>query len=193
MLHYWTSTATASLDLYLTNGWRNDGPKVLERGRNRLYRNLGDATFEDVTEAIGHRRRRLGDGSGGGRSQRRRPPRPVRGPTSRRTCSTSTRAIAPSARWRIRRGSSAGRPGRCSSTPDTDGDEDLFVGGYVECTLEEVLNAEPELEWEGLQVMRGPLRARGRGQSAISRTAVTGRSSSAREGCRTRGATIASA
>ena len=31
---------------------------------------------------------------------------------------------------------------------DGDGDEDLFVAAYVDCTLEEVLQAEPTLEWK---------------------------------------------
>ena len=46
---------------------------------------------------------------------------------------------------------------------DGDGDEDLFVGGYIECTLEEVLNAEPELDWEGQKVMLGPFGLEGEG------------------------------
>jgi hypothetical protein len=39
---------------------------------------------------------------------------------------------------------------------DGDGDQDLFVGGYVESTLEEVLDAEPTLVWKDLDVMLGP-------------------------------------
>ena len=39
---------------------------------------------------------------------------------------------------------------------DGDGDQDLFVAGYVDCTLDEVLHAEPKLEWEGMKVMLGP-------------------------------------
>ncbi|HXI01597.1 MAG TPA: VCBS repeat-containing protein, partial [Candidatus Saccharimonadales bacterium] len=41
------------LDAYIVNGWRLDGDRVVERGRNALYRNRGDGTFEDVTDRAG--------------------------------------------------------------------------------------------------------------------------------------------
>ena len=41
------------LDVYLVNGWRLDGSRVAERGRNALYRQRGDGTFEDVTDPAG--------------------------------------------------------------------------------------------------------------------------------------------
>ena len=42
-----------NLDLYLVNGWRLEGARVVERGPNRLYRNLGGGRFADVTAAAG--------------------------------------------------------------------------------------------------------------------------------------------
>ena len=42
-----------ALDLYLVNGWRLDGQTVVERPGDRLYRNRGDGTFEDVTSSSG--------------------------------------------------------------------------------------------------------------------------------------------
>jgi hypothetical protein len=41
------------LDAYLVNGWKLSRGEVVEKGRNALYRNRGDGTFEDVTEAAG--------------------------------------------------------------------------------------------------------------------------------------------
>ena len=38
------------MDLYLVNGWRLEGSEVIEKGANRLYRNRGDGSFEDVTD-----------------------------------------------------------------------------------------------------------------------------------------------
>ncbi|MCA8963210.1 MAG: VCBS repeat-containing protein, partial [Planctomycetes bacterium] len=31
-----------------------------------------------------------------------------------------------------------------------------FVGAYIDCTMDQVLHAEPTLDWEGLKVMAGP-------------------------------------
>ncbi len=45
--------ADGDLDLYIVNGWRLEGAKVLERGRNFLYRNEGDDTFTDVSREAG--------------------------------------------------------------------------------------------------------------------------------------------
>jgi len=39
---------------------------------------------------------------------------------------------------------------------DGDGDEDLFVTGYIETTLDEVLQAKVGLRWKNTEVMRGP-------------------------------------
>ena len=41
------------LDIYLPNGWRLDGARVVERGVNALYRGLPDGTFRDVTAEAG--------------------------------------------------------------------------------------------------------------------------------------------
>ncbi|HEU0106398.1 MAG TPA: VCBS repeat-containing protein, partial [Vicinamibacteria bacterium] len=41
------------LDVYLVNGWRLQDGRVVERGRNALYRGLADGTFRDVTDEAG--------------------------------------------------------------------------------------------------------------------------------------------
>ena len=41
------------LDCYIVNDWTIDGDKVGEKGRNALYRQRKDHSFEDVTDAAG--------------------------------------------------------------------------------------------------------------------------------------------
>jgi len=143
------------LDLYLVNGWRLDGSTVAERGRDRLYRNRGDGTFDDVTEEAG-----LGwDGWGTGIAAG-----DVDG-DGRVDLFLSN--FGPDVLYRNRGdGTFEQVPGAPSidgwSTgavlfdADGDGDEDLFLGAYIDCTLDQVLHAEPQLEWEGMKVMMGP-------------------------------------
>jgi hypothetical protein len=50
------------LDIYLVNGWRLEGDRVPARGRNALYHQRADGTFEDVTDRRrSGGRRRMGD------------------------------------------------------------------------------------------------------------------------------------
>jgi len=143
------------LDLYLVNGWRLDGSEVAERGRDRLYRNRGDGTFEDVTEEAG-----LGwDGWGTGIAAG-----DVDGDGWTDLFLSN---FGPDVLYRNRGDGTFERvpdapsidgwsTGAAIFDADGDGDEDLFVGAYIDCTLDEVLHAEPQLEWEGMQVMMGP-------------------------------------
>ncbi len=162
------------LDLYLVNGWRLDGPKVAERGRNVLYRNRGagaDGTvsFEDVTAEAG-----VGDDGWG--------------------CGVAVGDIDGDA-WPdllvtnfgadvLYRNQGGGRFTAVADGPgvdgwsagatffdaDGDGDEDLYVGAYIDCTLEEVLNAKPTLDWEGTQVMLGPFGLEGKANAYFENT-----------------------
>jgi len=143
------------LDLYLVNGWRLEGSRVVERGRNRLYRNLGDGRFEDVTAAAG-----VGDdGWGTGVA--------VGDPDGDGDPDLFVSNFGPDVLY-LNRGD--GTFERVADAPsidgwsagavffdaDGDGDEDLFLAAYIECSLEEVLEARPTLEWEGQLVMPGP-------------------------------------
>jgi hypothetical protein len=143
------------LDLYLVNGWRLDGDSISERGRDVLYRNDGEGLFVDVTDAAGLGSDAWGSGMAAGDMNND-------GWTDLYITNFGTDQL-----YRNRgdgtfeavadgpslEGWSAGA---VLFDADGDGDEDLFVGGYIDCTLDEVLNAEPTLDWEGLKVMKGP-------------------------------------
>jgi hypothetical protein len=150
------------LDLYLINGWRLEGARVVERGKNRLYRNEGDGTFADVTERAG-----VGDdgwGSGVGVGD-------IDGDGAPDLMVTNFGADV---LYRNRGdgtfvaivdgpGIDGWSAGAVFFDADGDGDQDLYLTAYIDCTLEEVLEAEPELDWEGLKVMLGPFGLEGLG------------------------------
>jgi hypothetical protein len=150
------------LDLYLVNGWRLEGARVAERGENRLYRNRGDGTFEEVTARAGIGDDGWGTGVGVG---------DVDGDGSPDLVVTN---FGPDVVYRNRGDGSfeplAGGPGidgwsagAVLFDADGDGDEDLYLTAYIDATLDEVLTAEPDLDWEGLKVMRGPFGLEGLG------------------------------
>jgi hypothetical protein len=143
------------LDLYLVNGWRLQGREVVERGRDALYRNRGDGTFEDVTLEAGLGLDAWGCGVAVG---------DIDGDADPDLYVTN---FGPDVLYRNN------GDGTFSAVPDSpgidgwsapavffdadgDGDQDLFVGGYVEATLEEVLRAERTLSWKDRNVMLGP-------------------------------------
>jgi hypothetical protein len=154
------------LDLYLTNAWRlNDHPdrfEIVERGRNLLYRNRGDGTFENVTSQAG-----VGDdGWGTGIA--------VGDVDGDGWPDLFVSNFGPDVLYRnrgdgtfeiVKNGPSIDGWSTAAVLfdADGDGDEDLFLGGYVDCTLEDILGAKPELDWEGLKVMIGPFGLEGLG------------------------------
>ncbi|MCK6447209.1 MAG: CRTAC1 family protein [Planctomycetes bacterium] len=143
------------LDLYLVNGWRLSGKEVAGRPGNVFYRNRGDGTFEDATASSG-----LADGGFGCGVE-------VGDVDSNGTLDVFVTNFGPDTLY-LGRGD--GTFERASSSPgvdgwsagaalfdgDRDGDLDLFVAGYIQATLEEVLAAEPTLDWKDLKVMFGP-------------------------------------
>ncbi|MGD8331816.1 MAG: CRTAC1 family protein, partial [Acidobacteriota bacterium] len=150
------------LDVYVVNGWRLAGSEVVERGRDRLYRNRGDGTFEDVTDEAGLGQDgwgtgvAVGDFDGDGRPD------------------LFVSNFGPDVLYRNRGdgtfeqvadgpGGDGWSTGAVFFDADGDGDEDLFVAAYVATTLAEVLGARPELRWQGIDVMRGPFGLEGDG------------------------------
>jgi enediyne biosynthesis protein E4 len=147
------------LDAYLVNGWRLAGGQVVEKGRNALYRNRGDGTFEDVTD----RARVAGEklwGSGVAVADYDNDGWPDIMVTN----------FGPNLLYRNRRdgtfenvaaGAGIESPGWNTGAAffdaDGDGDLDLYVAAYVDCTLDDVLEARPTLDWKGVEkVALGP-------------------------------------
>jgi len=149
------------LDLYLVNGWRLAGTEVVERGRNLLYRNRGDGHFEDVTAAAGVGDDGWGVGVTVGDVDLDGDP---------------DLFVTNFGRDVLYLNQGDGSFGRAPDAPsidgwstgavffdaDLDGDPDLFLAGYVDCSLEQVLEAEPTLFWKGRQVMLGPFGLEGK-------------------------------
>jgi len=157
------------LDLYLVNGWRLEGSKVSERGENRLYRNEGDARFADVSKRAG-----VGDdgwGSGVGVGDIDGDGAPDLMVTNFGTDvlyrNRGDGTFEPLADGPGIDGWSAGA---VLFDADADGDQDLYLTAYIDCTMEEVLEAEPELDWEGLKVMLGPFGLEGLGNAYFENT-----------------------
>ena len=152
------------LDVYLVNGWRLQDGRVVERGRNALYRGLADGTFRDVTDEAGVG----GEGQWGqgvavadydgdgwpdilvtnfGRNVL------YRNLGNGRFENVAARVGVESPGWNT---------GAAFFDADGDGDLDLYIASYIDCTLESVLDAKRTLSWRGLEnVAVGPFGLKG--------------------------------
>jgi hypothetical protein len=152
------------LDVYVVNAWRLDGARVVERGKNALYRQRANGTFEDVTDAAGVG----GEGEWGqgvavadydndgwadllvtnfGRNL-----------LYRNRGDGTFQNVAPEAGIET--------PGWNTAAAffDADGDGwlDLYIARYIDCSLEDVLSAERTLSWKGVEkVAFGPFGLKG--------------------------------
>jgi hypothetical protein len=152
------------LDVYLVNGWRLEGSRVVDKGRNALYRGKPDGTFEDVTDAAG----------AGGEGQW------AQGVAVADYDSDGWPDMLVTAFGRnvLYRNLGNGRfqdvakdvgldapgwnTGAAFFDADADGDLDVYVASYIDVTLEQVLAARPSLSWRGLETVAfGPFGLKG--------------------------------
>lgn len=149
------------MDLYLVNGWRLEGSEVIEKGANRLYRNRGDGSFEDVTSEAG-----VGD-DGWGCGVAVGDPDGDGDPDMFVTNFGRDVLYLNQGDGRFQRAENAPgidgwSTGAVFFDSDGDGDQDLFVAAYVDCSLDDVLHAKRSLNWKGDQVMLGPFGLEGK-------------------------------
>ena len=146
------------LDLYIVNAWRIVDRKVVQKGSNALYRNLGDGTFADVTGQAGVGDRGWGAGVCVGDFDNDGNP------------DLYVTNVGPNRLYRnkgdgtfadVTEAAGVGNPGMGTGAAfldhDGDGDLDLYVANYVVSTMEEVLAAERTRMWRGVgNVLVGP-------------------------------------
>jgi hypothetical protein len=147
------------LDAYLANGWRLAAGAVAEKGRNALYRNRGDGTFEDVTDRAGvggdgHWSTGLAvadfdqDGFVDILAATFGPNLLYRNRGNGTFENVARRAGIEAPGWNT---------GAAFFDADADGDLDLYVAAYIDCSLQSVLDAVPSLGWKGVdKVAFGP-------------------------------------
>ena len=153
------------LDIYLVNGWEleEEPSRVKTKGRNVLYRNRGDGTFEDVTERAGVGDSGWGVGVCAGDYNNDGhvdlyvtnfgPNVLYRNKGDGTFEDVARSAGVADAGW---------GEGAAFFDADRDGDLDLYVSNYVEATIEEVLAGRRTTLWrDKVKVMAGPFGLRG--------------------------------
>ena len=154
------------LDAYVVNGWGISEDGSILRGRNTLYRNRGDGTFEDVTDAAGV----TGEGhwgSGVAVADYDDDGRPDILVTNfganllyrNRGDGTFENVAGPAGievpGWNT---------GASFFDADADGDLDLYIAAYIDATTEQVLAGRRTLDWKGVEkVAPGPFGLDGAG------------------------------
>jgi hypothetical protein len=147
------------LDIYLVNAWRLEGAEVVEKGRNALYRGLADGSFRDVTDEAGVG----GEGHWGcgvvaaDYDADGWPDLLVTnfGPNVlyRNLGNGSFQNVA--AELGIE--SPGWNTGAALLDAEGDGDLDIYIAAYIDCSLQDVLGAQRTLDWKGVdKVAFGP-------------------------------------
>lgn len=153
------------LDIYFVNGWALDEtPSAVHlKGKNVLYRNKGDGTFEDVTDRAGVGDDNWGIGVCAGDYDNDGlvdlyvtnfgPNVLYRNQGDGTFENVAAKAGVADAGW---------SEGAAFFDADGDGDLDLYVSNYVEATLDEVLAGKRTTLWrDKVKVMAGPFGLRG--------------------------------
>jgi len=147
------------LDIYLVNAWRLDGSEVVLKGRNILYRGLPDGSFRDVTNEA-----KVG-GEGHWGCGVFAADYDADGWTDLLVTN-----FAPNLLYRNQGdgtfenvASDLGievpgwNTGAAFFDAEGDGDLDIYIAAYIDCSMKDVLDAERTLDWKGLaKVAFGP-------------------------------------
>ncbi|MFO0956232.1 MAG: CRTAC1 family protein [Isosphaeraceae bacterium] len=153
------------LDVFLVNAWALDEEpsRVREKGRNALYRNRGDGTYEDVTDRAGVADESWGCGVCAGDYD------------NDGFVDLYVTAFGPNRLYRnkgdgtfeqVAEEAGVADPGWGAGAAffDADGDGflDLYVANYVEATMDDVHQASRSITWrDKVKVMVGPFGLRG--------------------------------
>jgi enediyne biosynthesis protein E4 len=152
------------LDAYVVNSWKLSGATIVEKGRNALYHNRGDGTFEDVTDAAGvGGEGQWGDGVAVADYDDDGWPDILvtnfgpnvlyrnRGDGTFENVAARAGIEAPG--WNT---------GAAFLDADRDGDLDLYIAAYIDCTMADVLKATTTLDWKGVEMVAfGPFGLKG--------------------------------
>jgi hypothetical protein len=152
------------LDCYIVNDWKIDGDKVVEKGTNALYRQMPDGTFRDVTEGAGVG----GEGEWGAGAfvadydQDGWPDILVTNFGKNVLYHNLGNGRFENVARQVGLESPGWNTGAAWFDADGDGDLDVYIAGYIDTTLEEVLAAKPTLPWRGLEMVApGPFGLKG--------------------------------
>lgn len=151
------------LDIYIVSAQVVEGGKLSYKGKNALYRNKKDGRFEDETEKakVGY----TGWGSGvcaGDYDNDGDLDLYVTNFGANILYRNNGDGTFTDVAKKVGVGDDRWGSGATFFDYDKDGDLDLYLANYVDCTMEDVLNAQRSVVWRGTAlVMKGPVGLKG--------------------------------